>query len=341
MTLAQTLIFLLLMGIFICCQNNHSNTNHESAVVDTSSCIIVEYRDTSIAGKSNVTRLDFVCSNSILSSYDLTQNNPYRNMGFPIIERSTKHYKVGDNYQDLKKRGRLDFILEGSDFETLQKRIPHPIPDTLAEYDFEMAITSCGVEVINPKQAIVNYYISLYGFKNQRKQGGVIFLGGRLQLLNAVGTVELEIHAEDYAITYPKIDTQTNILTYRTTKMNGERGKDGFEIYDISADSLLFDFEFDTNSLVMNPVYHESYVLIHVVENYEYLKELVLYDTHTKAVAKKTDLGKGYLVDNTRIDNGEIILTKTVYDNSEDGEEYVYDTLSIQAMKASRQVDSN
>lgn len=333
MTLTQTLILLLLAEIFICCQSNRGNPIHESAIVDTSSCRIVEYRDPSIAGKSNVTRLDFVCRDSILSSYDLTQNNPYRNIAYPVIEQSTKHFNVGDNYQDLKKRGNIDFNLEGTDFKTLKKRIPHPLPETLAEYDFDMALTRCGVEVINSKQAIVNYYISLYGFKNQRKQGGVVFLGGRLQLLNAVGTVELEIHAEDYAITYPNIDTQTQTLTYRTTKMIGESGKDGFEIYDISADSLLFDFEFDTNAVVMDPVYHESYVLFHVVENYEYLKALILFDANTKTVAQKTDLGKRYLVDNTRIDHNEIILTKIADDNSSEDEEYVYDTISIQDLK--------
>ncbi len=313
-----------------------SDNNHKLNKTDfkPANCKIVEIRGTPDKSKYNITRLDFICDDSILiSSYDLFIENPYREMNFPMINESTDFYSVPKNHKDIKKYGNIDFNLKNESFKKICNEIPHPIEVLLSRSNPYLAITRCDVNTINSYKVIVNYYISLYGFIDSlKKKKGVVFLGGQLEVLNSKGEKEYQICADNYAITHTQLDSTYQFLTFRTTEMEGRNGKDGFQIYDLFNRVLLYKIEFDTTKILNHIVYERNdYVLFQVSKRQSHLREIFLYDLHEKIAYKKL-LPESYKYSDPVIVKDCIVFSK--YISSFDNEEtYIYDTLKINKMK--------
>jgi len=336
--LALILINCLLVGCYKKSPNNktHSDNNLSLRTIDFKplDCQIVEIRETVIKSPYNIIRLDFTCNNIVISSYDLFRENPYREMHFQMIDESTEFYTVPKNHKNIRKYGNIDFNLTGESFSKICNEIPHKLDVGLSETYPYMAITKCVVNTINSYKAIVNYYISLYGFNDTlKKHKGVVFLGGKLDVLNSKGEIEYQICAENYAITHAHIDTTFKFLTFRTTEMIGRNGSDGFQIHDLAKKELLFQFQFDTTNILNQIVYDSiNYVLFQVSKRQSHFRELFLFDMHEKIIYKK-QLGENYKYADPFIVNDCIVFSKYI-SSSENENVYIYDTLKIDKMKA-------
>ncbi len=256
-------------------------------------------------------------------------------MNFPVISKSTKRYKVGneDFYHDLLKRGNIDFNLEGITFERLKEEVPHPLPQRLANYLYTIAITRCDFKVF-PQYALTNYYISIYGYTDtitRKGEGGIIFLGDRLEILNSKGEQVYQVTGDSFAITYPEIDTTANILFF-TKSINGG-AKQGFEIHDITKKKKLVEMDFDTTLWVREPKFITgTYILFAITKGPHYLNEIIVYDLINKQV-KTESLPDKYEFSTSMppyLSKNDVILPKEV--SAENGE-YVYDTLRIDKLE--------
>jgi len=297
-------------------------------------CKIVEIRATTDKSEYNIVRLDFICMDSIVvKSFNLLRENPYSEMDFPVIDESTDFFKVSKNYKDLRKYGNIDFNLKDQNISKIYNEIPHKLDLGLSETKPFLAVTRCNVKTINSYKVIVNYYISLYGFTDSlKKKKGVVFLGGNLEVLNSKGEKEYQICAENYAITHAQIDPTYHFLTFRTTEMINSKGKDGFQIHDLTNRELFYQIEFDTSKLLNRIVYDScNYVLFQVSKKQNHFRELFLFDMNEKIIYKKI-IPESYKYSNPFFVNDYVVFSKYI-SSSEKEEIYIYDTLKIAQLK--------
>lgn len=315
---------LCIFSLCFCKHKNIENKDIETKNIELKKCRIVEFYD-----KDNVFRLDFVCDNdSVISSFDLYQNSPYINIDFPIITESTDFYKVDPYHKYSIKKGFIDYNLTGVDFDLLNKSIPHSLNNELKNYKIDLAITRCYAEVFEANRAVVNYYISLSGYKDSFSNRGTLFLGGHLFVFNEMGEIVYVIFANDYAITNPKIEIKNNLLYFRTVKILNEESFNGFEIHDLSIDSTLYDFGFKSSFSVKTPIQINSYLIFQVMEDFDYLKYLFVFDVNSRTILENS-FDKKYPFLFFSIDNENVIM-RTDYTPDET---MTYDTLRLMEFK--------
>jgi len=289
-------------------------------------CKITLYRDLTIDSDNNVIQLDFIYNNHILvSSFNFSEKNPYKNMDFPIITESTEFYKISSHYGNTRRRGKIDFNLSNATFDKVHNELPHDLDTKLSMYFFSLAMTYCEYKVFSNK-AIVNYYISIRGSKdtlNGRTEQ--LFLGDKLYVLNSLGEIEYFVNGEDFAITYPNIEN--DLLIFRTTEIQNNKGVDGFQIHDLTYGIKIYNFDFDSEYSVYEPIYgNGDYVLFDVRKNESQLSELFVLDLNKKKIYKKS-FSNDYEYSYPKLSNGKIVLGKMI---GNDAEGYlVYDTLEI------------
>lgn len=293
-------------------------------------CKIILNRDLTIASDNNVIQLDFICNNTIIvSSFNFSDKNPYKNMDFPIITESTKFYKVGSHYGDYRRKGNIDFNLSNANLDKVQKEFPHKLDTNFSKYYFSLAFTFCEYKIFTTR-AIVNYYISIRGTEDTlSRRGDHLFLGDKLYVLNSLGEIEYSVNGENFAITHPNIDIENDLLIFKTTKMQNNRGISGFEIHDLNYQIPIYDFDFDTTYLVFKPIHGKGdYVIFDVRKESkrEQLCELFIFDVHNKKIYQKS-FPEDYKYSYPQLSDGKIILAKNI---GNDAEGYlVYDTLKI------------
>jgi len=217
--------------------------------------------------------------------------------------------------------------LSNANFENLQRELPHELNTKLSKYFFRLATTHCEYKATNNK-AIINYYISIDGTEDTIN-GPIeeLFLGDKLYVLNSLGETEYSVNGENFAITYPNIDIESNLLIFRTTEIQNNKGVDGFQIHDLTYGIKIYNFDFDSEYSVYEPIYgNGDYVLFDVRKNESQLSELFVLDLNKKKIYKKS-FPNDYEYSYPKLSNGKIVLGKMI---GNDAEGYlVYDTLEI------------
>lgn len=291
-------------------------------------CKIIAHRDSTISSNNNIIQLDFVFDNTFLvSSYNFFNKNPYKNMDFPIITESTKFLRYSSNNEVLRKKGNIDFNLCNASIVKVQKEIPHNLDTNFSKYYFGFATTRCDHKIFTNK-AIVNYYISISGTEDTLSGYGTqLFLGDYLYVLNSLGEIEYNVIGENFAVTYPNIDIANNLLIFRTTKMQSNKGVDGFQIHDLTYQIPIYKYEFDTTCIVHEPIYGKGdYVLFDVRNDETQLFKLFIFDLKNKRIYHK------YFPENNKYPylelSNENILLGTMIGNDAEGY-LVYDTIRI------------
>lgn len=308
----------------------------------TKDCRFDEMRDPTIKDKkNNITGLLFYCNDDqLMSSINLVEDTPYKDIGFPIITETTKFYNpendltsiytIPKDFEDRRKLGTIIYDLTEANYEEINEKFPNEIPDLLTNYDFMLGSTHAYIQVLSPEQVLVAYSINIGGSRKKIKEGGVVFLGSKLSILNQFGETEYEIN-EDYAITYRQISPIGDFITFRTTEMVGcNKAIDGFEIHDLENDTLLYDYEFDTTAWIKEPLYLDDDLILFRIGEYPSLRELYLFDLVTKELTKKK-LRPNYNFNYTKFEDEKLIFVNyREYQGWEEDEgPPTYDTLSI------------
>lgn len=327
----KQIISILFFITIISCSN--FNNKKEKVTIDLNSCRIEKKFDKSIVSTSNVTQLDFFCGNTLVSSYNFFDNNPYKEINFPIIEKSTKYYHVHKNYNELKRTGNIDFNLNDSSFSKVKSEIDHDLVD-LTDYHFGIAITRCDY-FVNFNKAVVTYYISINGSKDSLVNSGhQVFLGGNLVVINNLGEIEYNINRSNYAITDVIFDDSLSLLYFKTSKIINGKGVDGLKLIDLNKEQVVFQTEFDSTFIVHNPIYEgDTYALIKVKDYYDKLRFLYIIDFEESEVSVMK-IDDKYKYSYPRVYNDNILLG--VLQGNDPAGVLEYDTIKISNIKNAR-----
>ena len=290
-------------------------------------CYIIAIADSTISNRAKTVQFNFVCrENIIVKEFNFYDENPWKKINYPIFP--DKNSSALQN-KDRMKTGAIDFSLRYDEFEKIRSNLPLKLNDSLKDYYFTKASTVGVNESYSPHYALSYYNIRLSGTKDTiSKPEAILFTSAQLKVFNTVGEMIYEVIADNYDISFAQIDTVSDLLFFRTTRMNSGNRIEGLEVHDLQKNKRLFKTETDLAGYIGTPVFMPGqYILFQIANVGNQVQEALLFDIKKRIVFKK-DFDKDYnCYDPVLLD-----MYLLFYCEKGDGD-YMYDTIWIDDFK--------
>lgn len=264
----QVKIQALLFGLFILFGCSETKVSKEPKSYTPEQCIIQSIRYSTISSQDQIIGYQFVCEGSdTIDQFLFFEENPWRELGFPIMPENNRFIKFNNDYKAFIKRGFIPFDLTKSTFQNLKDKFNIIKNDQKGSLIPVTASTQCRYTYSSHDDVLlVNYILSISGVTDTLTLANreMIHTESQLKIFRSNGERVYQLISKEYACTGAILDSTHRFLFLRTLKPHPYDGITGIDIRDIQRDSVLFQLEMDSSFIVIEPKLYGNFAVYEI-----------------------------------------------------------------------------